>query len=131
MNLSDIVAPSDWRILVECDEGGNSELDEVMSGLTDGELAGWLKLLERAAIVGPKNIPRNNRHHIDKPNDIYEFIKGKWRLSFFYDEGNIVVCGHMFRKKTQETPKKDKKKAARLKERYLNAKADGTLTIVE
>lgn len=132
MKLSDIVAPADWRILVESDDDRNSEMAADFARLlTDGELARWQALLELASQMGPKNMPSSNRHHIDKPNDIYEFIKGNYRISFFCDEEKRVICCHLFRKKTKETPESEKKQARRLKQRYFEAKEAGTLQILD
>ena len=132
MNLSDIVAPADWRVLVETDDDGNSEMAEDFAKLLrPTEQARWLSLLELASQMGPKNMPSSNRHHIDKPNGVYEFIKGNYRISYFYDEDKRVICCHLFRKKTQTTPESEKEKARRLKQRYFEAKEAGTLKILD
>src|SRR5690554_7890656 len=112
MYLSDIVAAltnkgicaGNYKLVAECDEEGNSGLAAQIEKLKPTEAAGILKMFEMAVLHGPRNIPRNMRHEIDKNCGIYEFIKGNHRIPFFYDDGNFVVCSHMFRKKRQKTP---------------------------
>lgn len=44
------------------------------------------------------------------------------RILCFQDEGNLVILTNCFIKKTQKTPKKEIKKAERLKKEYLKEK---------
>jgi len=123
---------SEWRLVTEAsDDKGNSALAKALSGLMKGEIAGWRVLFERASIVGPKELPPANRHGIDENNGIWELIKGNYRVLFFYDEGKVVVCSHIFRKKRQKTPVREITRAIRLKERYETAIQNGTLTQVK
>jgi len=46
------------------------------------------------------------------------------RILCFIDNGDLVVLTNCFLKKTQKTPKKEIKKAERLKQEYLNEKND-------
>jgi phage-related protein len=46
------------------------------------------------------------------------------RILCFLDEGNLVVLTNCFVKKTQKTPKKEIKKAEKLKKEYLKEKND-------
>lgn len=46
------------------------------------------------------------------------------RILCFLDDGNLVVLANCFVKKTQKTPKKEIKKAERLKKEYLEEKND-------
>ncbi|WP_444897756.1 type II toxin-antitoxin system RelE/ParE family toxin [Microbulbifer sp. SSSA005] len=132
MILSDIVPPDQWRILVESDEKYDSEIAaDFVKLLTDRERANWISLLEMASQYGPKEMPSNTRHHIDRRNDLYEFIKGNFRLSFFVDSPKMVICCHLFRKKTQKTPESEKKSVIRLRKRYLTAKEEGKLRILD
>ena len=47
------------------------------------------------------------------------------RILCFQDEGNLVVLTNCFLKKTQKTPKKEIKKAEKLKNEYLTEKYGG------
>jgi len=139
MYLSDIVAPRkdksafkiECSIFAQCDEKGNSGLADQLMKLKPSERAGFLKVFEKAAVLGPKNIPRNMRHEIDKSRNIYEFIKGDYRIPYFYDGGNLVVCSHVFRKKGRKTPTSQVNRVVRLREEYLAAKASGRLKEIE
>ncbi|MBB3170149.1 type II toxin-antitoxin system RelE/ParE family toxin [Simiduia aestuariiviva] len=134
MYLSDIVPAGkarEWRLLVESDCEGESDLADSLSQLKGGELSGWLKLFELAAEVGPTALPASNRHEVDKDRKIWEFIKGNYRVLYFYDEGKLIVCSHIFRKKSQKTPESEKKKVCRLRDRYFEAKEEDKLIFVE
>jgi phage-related protein len=52
---------------------------------------------------------------IQKGNDIF-------RIFCFFDEGKLVVLANGFQKKTQKTPKKEIKKALKIKKEYENEK---------
>ncbi|MGB0880176.1 MAG: type II toxin-antitoxin system RelE/ParE family toxin [Polaribacter sp.] len=47
---------------------------------------------------------------------------GIFRIFCFFDKGNLVVLLSGFQKKTQKTPKKEIKKAERLKKEYYDNK---------
>ncbi|MCP2027952.1 phage-related protein [Flavobacterium sp. HSC-32F16] len=53
-----------------------------------------------------------------------EYNKEMTFLEFFvfFDEGKLVVLAHGFQKKTQKTPKKEIKKALKIKKEYENEK---------
>ncbi len=40
----------------------------------------------------------------------------------FFDEGNLVVLGNAFQKKSQKTPKQEIEKALKIMEEYFNEK---------
>ena len=52
---------------------------------------------------------------VEVSNNIY-------RLFSFFDQGNIVVVGNAYIKKTQKTPKKEIERALRIMEEYKNEK---------
>ena len=85
-----------------------------------------LQLLERVAQAGP---PRNDVICHKIQDDIWEFIKGRLRVFWFYDQGRVVVCTHGLVKSTQRTPKSDIERAVHVKELYFLAKEQGNLVI--
>lgn len=87
-----------------------------------------LQLLERVAQAGP---PRNTEICHKIQDDVWEFIKGRVRVFWFYDEGRVVVCTHGMIKSTQRTPKSDIEHAVRVKAEYFSAKQQGRLVIEE
>ena len=65
-------------------------------------------------------------HTIDANHKISEFIAGKLRVLFFQGaSGNMVICSHMFLKKTQKTPFKEISRAIRAKKEYDLADKQG------
>lgn len=141
MYLSDIVPRlskskilNEWRILAVCDENGRCDavLNQIAE-LSVSEQRGISKLLQRAAAKGPKNgLPSECRHEICKKRKIYEFKKGNFRLAYFYDDSNLVICSHIFRKRGQtKGVKKEADIAARLKEEYFKEKELGTIRFIE
>lgn len=65
-------------------------------------------------------------HQVDASNKIYEFISGRLRVLFFQGStGNVVICTHMFLKKTQKTPPIEVKKAIKARKEYEQADKSG------
>lgn len=85
-----------------------------------------LEYFKQVAAGGPQALNTAQCHQVDANNKIYEFISGKLRVLFFQSaKGSLVICTHMFLKKTQKTPPKDVNKAIRAKKEYEQAeKAD-------
>lgn len=81
--------------------------------------------------LGPTNLPTSLSHEIDKSSSIYEFIKGRYRVSYFIDDGKMIICTHCFLKKAGKTSKTDKKQAIRLKKAYMLAKSKNEIEINE
>lgn len=81
-----------------------------------------LAYFEQVAELGPKALNSDQCHLVDPANKIYEFIAGRLRVLFFNGRpGSVVVCTHMFLKKTQKTPPQEIKKAVRAKAQYESA----------
>ena len=73
-----------------------------------------------------RQVPKKFFKALVKTDGIYEVrvvtsFKSIRILSFFIG-GNLVVLTNCFLKKTQKTPKKEIKKAQKLKQMYLNEK---------
>ncbi|MDT7518995.1 type II toxin-antitoxin system RelE/ParE family toxin [Rhodoferax sp. TBRC 17660] len=85
-----------------------------------------LEYFKQVAAGGPQALNTAQCHQVDANNKIYEFIAGKLRVLFFQSaKGNLVICTHMFLKKTQKTPPKDVNKAIRAKKEYEKAENSG------
>ena len=120
-----------YRILVACDTRGDCALLDFLERLGAGlEKDGdrMLAVLEKVAQQGPL---RNDKVSHKIAYDIWEFIQGRLRVLYFYDEGRVVVCTHGFVKKTQKAPKGEIATANRVREQYLAAKRQGSLFIEE
>lgn len=78
----------------------------------------WALLLIKTTRV----ISENHLKHLKGTNGLWEIRisagTGISRLFRFFDEGNLIILLHGFQKKTQKTPKKEIKKAEKLKKKY-------------
>lgn len=102
--------------------------------LADGEAStksartGLVQMLERVAELGLQNVPNAWLHEVNKPGQIYEFIKGPLRLFFFKGEGRqIAVCTTGVRKSGQKTDKASVVRAVKLHMDYFAAVKNKTL----
>lgn len=87
-----------------------------------------LEYFKHVATGGPQALNSAQCHQVDANNKIYEFISGKLRVLFFQAAtGRMVICTHMFLKKTQKTPPKEVNKAIRAKNDYEQADKAGLI----
>jgi phage-related protein len=87
-----------------------------------------LEYFKHVAAGGPQALNSAQCHQVDANNKIYEFISGKLRVLFFQAAtGRMVICTHMFLKKTQKTPPKELNKAIRAKKDYEQADQAGLI----
>lgn len=86
-----------------------------------------LALLKRVAQKGP---PRNTEISHQIKNEIFEFIQGRLRVLWFYDEGKIIVCTHGFIKKSRKTPVAEIEQALSAWDRYFEHKKKGPFKII-
>ena len=102
---------------------------EFLTGL-EGDLARdarrMLKLLDRVAGHGP---PRNTEISHQLGSGIWEFIQGRLRVLWFYDEGKLVICSHGFVKKRQKTPAGEIERAQGYRRQYLASKNRADLEV--
>lgn len=75
--------------------------------------------IEQLAEKGPSSFSSDQLHLVDTTNKIYEFKAGRLRLLFFYSStGKLVICSHLFVKKTQKAPSKEVDVAKKAKKRF-------------
>ncbi len=71
-------------------------------------------------------VPETYLKHIENTDGLYEIRvqsgKNIYRIFCFFDKGKLIVLANAFYKKTQKTPKKEIKKALKIKEEYYNEK---------
>ena len=85
-----------------------------------------LEYFKHVAAGGPQALNHAQCHAVDANHKIYEFISGQLRVLFFQGAtGRMVICTHMFLKKTQKTPPKEVNKAIRAKKDYERAEQAG------
>lgn len=95
---------------------------------TKSARTGLVQMLGRVAELGLQNVPNAWLHEVNKPGQIYEFIKGPLRLFFFKGEGRqIAVCTTGVRKSGQKTDKASIVRAVKLRMDYFTAVKNKTL----
>lgn len=99
-------------------------LEEMASKKTK-ELNKLNALIERSLEHG---IPQNKQKCRTLGNGIFEFkTTGGLRLVWFWDEGQMIICTHGFKKTKQKTPRGQIERALAKKADYFEAKASGKL----
>lgn len=83
-----------------------------------------LRTLELVKLLS--RIPEVYFKHIENTEGLYEIRvqsgNNAFRIFCFFDEGNIIVVGHGFQKKTQKTPRNEIQKALIIKSTYYEEK---------
>jgi phage-related protein len=73
-----------------------------------------------------EHIPAIFFKHIEGTNGLYEIrirhSSNAFRIFCFFDEGNLIIIGHGFSKKTQKTPQQEINKALNHKKDYFHEK---------
>jgi len=142
MRFLRIIGGPKWDIVSVVSEEAGEEtcalLDWFEQLESDGtfisNMDGMLNLMRHVATTesGPVELKDTQCHTVDDGQQIFEFIKGRLRVLWFYGKGNkLVVCSHGFVKKTQKTPKEEVKKCIRVKERYMRAHQDNNIEILD
>ena len=71
-------------------------------------------------------IPEKYLKHLEGSDGLFEIRvqvgSNIYRIFCFFDEGQLVVLGNAFQKKTQQTPKQELEKAAKIKKAYFDEK---------
>ncbi|MEX2231178.1 MAG: type II toxin-antitoxin system RelE/ParE family toxin [Cyclobacteriaceae bacterium] len=73
-----------------------------------------------------QKVPETYLKHIENTEGLFEIRVQQgndiFRIFCFFDQGQLIVLANGFQKKTQKTPKKELKKALKIKEEYENEK---------
>jgi phage-related protein len=73
-----------------------------------------------------KQIPEKYFKHIHGTKGLYEirveFESNIYRIFSFFDEGQLIILGNAFQKKTDKTPKKEIERALLIMEEYFDEK---------
>jgi phage-related protein len=118
-----------WDVVAICESRGDCPLLEFLTGL-EAQLAAdgrsMLRLLSFVAEQGPA-------HNVEVSHkiagEIWEFIAGRLRVLWFYDQGRLVVCSHGFVKRTRKTPPGEIERAQAAFQAYQAAKKAGNLKV--
>jgi phage-related protein len=93
-----------WEVLAVCGSRGDCPLLEFLAGLEAHLAADGRAMLRLLAFVAEQGPPRNVEISHKIAGEVWEFIAGRLRALWFYDEGRLVVCSHGFVKRTRKTP---------------------------
>ena len=85
-----------------------------------------LALLGRVAMEGP---PRNTEISHQIKGKLFEFIQGRLRVLWFYDEGRLIICTGGFVKKRRKTPRGEIDHAIQLMYDYFEDKKNAQIQI--
>jgi hypothetical protein len=122
-----------WAIVGACSDRGDCPVDDFLCGLDanfEKDVQRVRTLFKHIAKTGPNLLPVEVSHNI-APN-IFEFIRGRLRIAWFYGEsGKIVICSQGFVKKGQKTPRAEIEAAQRARSSYIAAHQKGAVAIVE
>jgi phage-related protein len=73
-----------------------------------------------------KQLPEKYFKHMEGTKGLYEIRVeigvSIFRIFSFFDEGNLIVLGNAFQKKTQKTPKRELERAIKIMEEYYDEK---------
>jgi len=86
----------------------------------------FLAYFGQVAANGPRALNGAQMHQVDANDKIYELIAGGVRVLYFQGtSGQVIICTHMFLKKSQKTPPKEIARAVRAKKEYEQATKAG------
>ena len=140
MRFLKVIGSTKWSLIAALEEVDGKEscplLDDFdrleAEGGFGSSIDGMLVLMDHVADVGPMTLPDKLCHEVNKDPTIFQFIKGRLRVLWFYGADNkVVVCSHCFVKKDQKTPKPEIHKCIGIRERYLSAHADRNIELLE
>jgi hypothetical protein len=118
-----------WDVLAMCGPRGECPLLDFLAGLEahlEADGRAMLRVLWFAAEHGP---PRNVEASHKITGEIWEFIAGRLRVLWFYDQGKLIVCSHGFLKRTRKIPSGEIERAHAAFDAYQKAKKAGTLKV--
>ena len=121
-----------WRVFAICSERHDCELLDFLGNVPPNLRKSGDQLLALLAYVaeyGPRLLPDDTCHQIAP--DIFQFEKGRLRVSWFYDEGKMIVCCRGFIKKTQKTPRHELDYAKAQRAKYFDEKKRRPIPILE
>ena len=125
-----------WRVVAKVDHRGRCEVEQALNELavnpkTRAVATGLLAVWAAIPREGPHELPVETYHCVNSENEIYEFIKGSYRVLCFRAEGRMVVAACVFLKKSRKTPDREVARAIALRKEYLQARAKCEVEFVD
>lgn len=94
-----------WQIMALCDNRKDCQVDGFLSTLPpnmEKDGVAMRRLIAYVSEHGTRDLPIEVCHNI--ADDVFQFSKGRIRVSWFYDNGKVIICCHASVKKKQKTP---------------------------
>lgn len=121
-----------WRILAMCDNRRGCQVEDFLFtvGPNLKKDADRIRaLFKYISELGPQVLDLEISHNIAP--EIFEFVRGRIRIVWFYDADKVVICSNGFIKKGQKTPRQEIEIAQSARRDYFAAKAQGKITLLE
>ena len=128
MNLL-VISKGFYTVYAVAKSRDHCELLEFLNGLGQNlqkDCDRMLALLDRVAMEGQ---PRNTEISHQIKGKLFEFIQGRLRVLWFYDEGRLIICTSGFVKKGQKTPRDEIDHSIQLMNGYFEDKKRGQIQI--
>lgn len=122
-----------WHIYAISDPDGTCPLMVALQTLEQkGDEQAIARILALLKLVAerpdsPSGLGEEKTKLLDSESRIMEFKAGQFRIPYFYEKNHIILCTHMFRKKSRRTPRSEIEKAIRIKQLYEEAKQTNAL----
>jgi phage-related protein len=108
---------------------GHCELLEFLQGLEPNLQKDCDRVLALFGKVAREGPPRNEEISHQIKGKLFEFIQGRLRVLWFYDEGRLIICTGGFVKKGQKTPRSEIEHAIQVMSEYFEDKKRGEIRI--
>lgn len=121
-----VVRSGRWQVLAFCRGRGDCPLLEFLAGIApnlDRDRRRLLALLDRIQRQGP---PHNDAVSHQVGDGLWELIRGRLRVLWFYDEDRVIVATHGFVKKSRKTPRSEVERADEWRATYRVARRPAT-----
>ena len=119
-----------WEVVAIADESGQSVWED-LKGADPGDAAAERMRATLETDIPLNGPPRMNRTRCrDLGDEIFEFKERGWRVLWFYGTGEPrrrIICTHSSPKVSKKKFQPEIAKARRIRNTYLQAKAEGTL----
>lgn len=112
-----------WKIWALAADEEKCGLLKFLRDLGEADRNRVIALLDLVAERGPRALPSDRCHDVDKDNSIFQFRVGTIRIMWFYDDGHVIICTHAFVKKRQKTPKREVERAIAAKKKFHKNKS--------
>jgi len=125
------IARGYYRVYATAKGPEHCELLEFLEGLGSNfqkDRDRVLALFEKVATEGP---PKNTEISHQIEGKLFEFIQGRLRVLWFYDEGRLIICTGGFVKKGRKTPRSQIEHGIQAMNKYFQDKKLGEVYIYE